>query len=1330
MLFKKVRSFSIILALFVMNVSISFAAPGNVANNLQLWLRADDNGGVTTDGSSVSTWSDMSGNNNNGTSIGSPTYHENFINFNPVLTFNGSSDGFNLPNGTLSINDDNYDYYAIFTSPLNQNLNTLFFSGVNTQNGWVRVHVDSDGSVDDRFNSAGVLNGNPGKISANVPAVANTWYDTDSNKKSIYINGIADRELNNVANKSTTNNNHSVGYNAASNTHYFEGAIAELIAYNASNNDTDRRKITSYLALKYGITLGHNGTNDNNPRNFYLDGNGNQIYSIQAYQFRSNIIGIGKDSSTGLDQRISRSQSAELTPVLTISTDNNFTAANNTHADTLTDGQYLIVGAKGTTADPNDTQAISHATFKYRIKRDWRAENTGSVGAVHLKFDGFDSTWHVLKTKAGTVNNYNDGVDLGRLNANGEITLTLDDGAVFTLAKPAAPGGVDSNLSLWLKANDNGSADTDGSTVSTWYDRSSNTYTLTANDTPELKINTLNFNPTVLYQNHDRHMLSNQDDINIQNSTVFAVGMPRVTSGGYGAEFWASDGGGANEDGQDADVVLYRSAFNSPGNIVYYDNKPGYGGEQYRQSGQTWSSDSPNIIRASFENAMPYDITYAKNGGSTSTLTDANQLSYNNGSPNIDYTYKSLGNWLNNNYAEPFGNIAETIIYQNGAMSAADVNKVESYLALKYGITLDQTTPTDYTSSDGTKFWDSNVMSQYKHNIFGIGRDDSQALDQRVSKSVNPEAIITVATTNDFTAANQDASRTSLDDKHFVTVATNNYSNTWNGVAPAGYKTLERSWKYQITGGAVTKMNMHFDVDDPDLDIPPAANGQYYIVVDRNGSNLFSDETPEALDANNSIDLNLFPAISQSGVYTGVFTLATQEINITIDDVSVDENAGTMTFTLTADKSLQGGFSVDVSTTDGTATAGTDYTAITNQTVTFTGNAGEQQTVTVTINDDNTQEADETFTISMSNPSSAILNITDTATGTILNDDSNNNSGGGGGGSWRNKDYDKDGCTNYEEMQAGTDMYDENDYPESCGNGKDEKKDENKKKPENIKYGCKDSKAENYNSAENVVHKASLCEYKEQEENKDERDNEDNKTDEILNKSSCPHFTSYQKIGSRGYEVEKIQAFLKKFGFFNHEITGYYGAITDKAVKAFQARYANEILAPWGISSPTGWWYKTTRAKANELMGCSEGKTAEELVKDEKQDKKQNEEQKTEEQTGVQNESIDRQTLDTKQCPFFTRYFKLGDRDEEIKKIQIFLRKEGVFDYGEATGYYGPVTDRAIRAFQAKYANEILKPWGLSSPTGWWYKSTRAKANELAGCKENNVRLDNGIVLP
>ena len=111
---------------------------------------------------------------------------------------------------------------------------------------------------------------------------------------------------------------------------------------------------------------------------------------------------------------------------------------------------------------------------------------------------------------------------------------------------------------------------------------------------------------------------------------------------------------------------------------------------------------------------------------------------------------------------------------------------------------------------------------------------------------------------------------------------------------------------------------------------------------------------------------------------------------VTIADVSGNENGGAITLTATLDNAAQGGFTVNVSTADGTATtADSDYIAVTNQTLTFIGTAGEEQTFTVTPTADTKLEADETITVSQGNLSVPTLpiSITDNAMVTITNDD-------------------------------------------------------------------------------------------------------------------------------------------------------------------------------------------------------------------------------------------------------------------------------------------------------------------------------------------------------
>lgn len=80
-------------------------------------------------------------------------------------------------------------------------------------------------------------------------------------------------------------------------------------------------------------------------------------------------------------------------------------------------------------------------------------------------------------------------------------------------------------------------------------------------------------------------------------------------------------------------------------------------------------------------------------------------------------------------------------------------------------------------------------------------------------------------------------------------------------------------------------------------------------------------------------------------------------------------------------------------------------------------------------------------------------------------------------------------------------------------------------------------------------------------------------------------FTRPLKKGMSGEDVAMLQKALKSLGFFTLAYTtDYYGYYTEQAVKAFQARYASEVLTPWGITVPTGYFGTTTMKKLNELL--------------------------------------------------------------------------------------------------------------------------------------------------
>jgi peptidoglycan hydrolase-like protein with peptidoglycan-binding domain len=87
---------------------------------------------------------------------------------------------------------------------------------------------------------------------------------------------------------------------------------------------------------------------------------------------------------------------------------------------------------------------------------------------------------------------------------------------------------------------------------------------------------------------------------------------------------------------------------------------------------------------------------------------------------------------------------------------------------------------------------------------------------------------------------------------------------------------------------------------------------------------------------------------------------------------------------------------------------------------------------------------------------------------------------------------------------------------------------------------------------------------------------------------SCREFGSSLYLGTKNDEVRCLQEFLKGQGpeiYPEGLVTGYFGPLTRAAVIRFQERYADEILAPWGLTEGTGFVGSTTRAKLNALLG-------------------------------------------------------------------------------------------------------------------------------------------------
>lgn len=85
--------------------------------------------------------------------------------------------------------------------------------------------------------------------------------------------------------------------------------------------------------------------------------------------------------------------------------------------------------------------------------------------------------------------------------------------------------------------------------------------------------------------------------------------------------------------------------------------------------------------------------------------------------------------------------------------------------------------------------------------------------------------------------------------------------------------------------------------------------------------------------------------------------------------------------------------------------------------------------------------------------------------------------------------------------------------------------------------------------------------------------------------NSCAYITDYMKSGKQNSisEVTKLQTFLKTVEGLNVDINGKYDEKTVNAVKAFQTKYINDTMVPWGVNTPSGEVYFTTKNKINEI---------------------------------------------------------------------------------------------------------------------------------------------------
>ncbi|CAN1493247.1 Gliding motility-associated, C-terminal domain [Flavobacteriaceae bacterium] len=422
-----------------------------------------------------------------------------------------------------------------------------------------------------------------------------------------------------------------------------------------------------------------------------------------------------------------------------------------------------------------------------------------------------------------------------RVKANTPVGDAFGEDKTFTTFAAANPGGV-SGANLWLKSNEG--VTNSGANVTGWVDQT-RTNTFTKQGTIGYQTNGINFNPTASFSNGyttgvlPANRLEGNTDINVVQA--FAVYKNATSSPARTTSLFGRFDGNNN-----VTTGLFLGPTNDNTYVYFELNAIA---DAYLSFPSSINYDKFNLqtidvspIAAPFANAW----TNGKNSLVEATSTGG-----------VEYTAIPLtpliGGTKNPSFFNFNGEVAEIITYNSG-LNGVDRAKVESYLAIKYGITLDPSF-VNYVNSSGTVLWND---TKYWHDVFGIGKDDASSLNQSQSNSINTGSGDGKGQSGKGNIVLSDP--TSLNDGDFLMMGHDNAALTEQTTdLPTnllGKRRLAREWKVKKTNTPGT-YNLSFDTTGLCLSASTAADFKLLVDSDEDGEFIAATTIDAASYANN-----------------------------------------------------------------------------------------------------------------------------------------------------------------------------------------------------------------------------------------------------------------------------------------------------------------------------------------------------------------------------------------------------------------------------------------------------------------------------------------------
>ena len=193
------------------------------------------------------------------------------------------------------------------------------------------------------------------------------------------------------------------------------------------------------------------------------------------------------------------------------------------------------------------------------------------------------------------------------------------------------------------------------------------------------------------------------------------------------------------------------------------------------------------------------------------------------------------------------GDIAECLVFDR-FLKKPEALKIETYLAIKYGITLIES---DYISPFDVVLWNYEENKNYSNGIAGIGKDSVFGLEQKQGSSSEEEDLLTIGIGN-FTDLNRD-NNSVLKEGNYLVWGHDNGELTYDNLGNATlYPLLERKWLIQNTKTDKKQVptTVKFQLQERDTSNTSAI---YYLAIDRSGMGNFTSHGIEYF-AHDSID--------------------------------------------------------------------------------------------------------------------------------------------------------------------------------------------------------------------------------------------------------------------------------------------------------------------------------------------------------------------------------------------------------------------------------------------------------------------------------------------